>query len=73
KIVLLSAKKYKVYRASYIVCEMAPNGISDRNLKKMHLEKQNIRDEVFNNSLISVFGKFWMSIILCKKKINPSR
>ena len=61
KMCLAIIKKAGATKISEILAMMEPNGLSDQNLSRMHLEKAAIRREVFANNLAArVFGWAWM-------------
>lgn len=49
------------FKISEILAIMEPGGFSDKNLKRMHMEKALIRAEIFaNNPAVRALGWFWM-------------
>jgi len=54
-----------------ILATMEPNGLSDQNLSKMHLEKAAIRKEAFANNLAArAFGWGWMKAARTKTSLR---
>lgn len=69
KLALHTVKNFGGFRVRETLCEMEPNGISDRNLRLVHLEKGQIRAEIFGDSkIIKVMGIIWTRALFIKIK-----
>ena len=71
KLALYTVKNFGGFRVRETLCEMEPNGISDRNLRLVHLEKGQIRAEIFGDSrTIKVVGIIWTRALFIKIRLR---
>jgi len=71
KLCLEIIKNSGAYKISEILAIMEPDGFSDKNLKRMHMEKSLIRAEIFaNNPAARALGWVWMKAASIKSGLR---
>jgi glycosyltransferase involved in cell wall biosynthesis len=70
-LVLRLISKYGGYRIAEVLSIIEPNGVSARNLRKVHEERQLIRNIYFrNNPIFRILGRAWIWALFIKIKLR---